>query len=51
MVMAFRRDASPEAVHAVELREIDPAADYEVTEAYGYEPSAPKQVKGRNSAR
>ena len=46
MLMAFRRDASPEAVHPVELREIDPAADYEVTQAYGYEPSAPKRLKG-----
>jgi alpha-galactosidase len=46
MVMAFRRDASPDAVHAVELREIDPAADYEVTQAYGYERSAPKRMKG-----
>ena len=46
MVMAFRRDASPDAVHAVQLREIDPAADYEVTQAYGYERSAPKRVKG-----
>ena len=46
MVMAFRREASPETVHAVELREIDPAADYEVTQAYGYEPSPPKRMKG-----
>ncbi len=46
MVMAFRREASPDAVHAVELREIDPAADYDVTQAYGYEPSAPKRMKG-----
>jgi alpha-galactosidase len=46
MVMAFRRGASPDAVYAVQLREIDPAADYEVTQSYGYERSAPKRVKG-----
>ena len=46
MIMAFRRDASPEAIHAIELRQIDPAADYDVTQAYGYEPSAPKRIKG-----
>jgi alpha-galactosidase len=46
MVMAFRRDASPDAVHAVELRGIDAAADYEVTSSYGYERSTPKRMKG-----
>ena len=46
MLMAFRRDASPCAAHAVELREIDPAAEYEVTQAYSYERSAPRQIQG-----
>jgi alpha-galactosidase len=46
MVMAFRRDTSPDAAHAVVLREIDPAADYDVTLSYGYEPSAPKRMNG-----
>ena len=46
MVMAFRRDASPDALHTVQLREIDPAADYDVTKSIGYERSSPKRVKG-----
>jgi hypothetical protein len=44
--MAFRRDASPDALHTVQLREIDPAADYDVTKSIGYERSSPKRVKG-----
>ncbi len=50
MLMAFRRDAAPCAAHAVELREIDPAAEYEVTQAYSYERSAPRQIQGASSA-
>jgi alpha-galactosidase len=46
MVMAFRRDASPDAVHTGQLRAVDPEAEYEVTESHGYERSATKRVKG-----
>ena len=46
MVMAFRREASPEAIHAVELRGIDAGAEYEVTSSYGYERSPPKRMRG-----
>jgi alpha-galactosidase len=46
LLLAFRRDASLDAVHTVQLREIDPAADYEVTQSQGYERSAPKRMKG-----
>jgi alpha-galactosidase len=46
MVMAFRREGSPDAVRTLQLREIDPKAEYDVTQSYGYEPSAPKRMKG-----
>jgi alpha-galactosidase len=46
MVMAFRRDASNEAARVVHLREIDPAAEYEVTEASSYERPVTRRVKG-----
>ena len=46
MVMAFRRSKSPKADLPVKLREIDPAADYDVTQSIGYEPGQPKRMKG-----
>jgi alpha-galactosidase len=46
MVMAFRRDASTEAARTVQIREIEPEAEYEITESIGYERSAPKRIKG-----
>ncbi len=46
MVLAFRRHASPYASYDCELYAIDPAARYEVTVSQGYEPAAPKRVRG-----
>lgn len=46
MVIAFRRDKSPYASYFCDLREIDPAADYQVTLYPGYEPSATIMRKG-----
>ncbi|MHB1295191.1 MAG: glycoside hydrolase family 36 protein [Anaerolineae bacterium] len=46
MVMAFRRHRSPYPTFESALRAIDPEADYDVTMAYGYAPSAPKRMKG-----
>jgi alpha-galactosidase len=46
MLMAFRREASNEATRVVQLREVDPTATYEVTEASGYERPAARRVKG-----
>jgi alpha-galactosidase len=46
MVVAFRRPEAPDAEFQIKLHEIDPAAEYEVTQATTYEPSAPTRVKG-----
>ena len=46
MVVAFRRPESPDADFVGGCREIDPAAEYEVTRAYSYELSPPSRVKG-----
>ena len=46
MIMAFRRHRSPYAAFACELHEIDPAANYDVTESHTYEPSRPVRIKG-----
>ncbi|MHB0856742.1 MAG: glycoside hydrolase family 36 protein [Anaerolineae bacterium] len=46
MVMAFRRHLSPYPTYECALQAIEPETDYEVTWAYGYEPSAPERVKG-----
>ena len=51
MLLAFRRHESPDAEFSAAVREIDPAADYEITLAYTYEPSAPKHVKGADLAK
>ena len=46
MVLAFRRHESPNANFPAQLREIDPAVDYEITLAYTYQRSAPTRIKG-----
>jgi hypothetical protein len=46
MVVAFRRPQSNYFGLDAELREIEPAADYEVVRSAGYEPSAPMRVRG-----
>jgi len=46
MVVAFRRPAAPNADLPVHLRGIDPAADYEITRAYGFERSSPTRISG-----
>ncbi len=46
MVVAFRRHESPYFGLAAELREIDPAAEYEVVRSVGCEPSAAVRVRG-----
>jgi alpha-galactosidase len=46
MVVAFRRPAAAEASFVARLHEIDAAADYEITLAYTYQPSAPTRIKG-----
>ena len=46
MVMAFRRHRSPYPTYLCELQEIDPQAEYQVTLAYGYEPSPPVIMAG-----
>jgi alpha-galactosidase len=47
MVVAFRRDRSPYASYDCQLRGIDPAAEYEVTQSAGYQPSPPVVMKGQ----
>jgi alpha-galactosidase len=46
IVMAFRREASTESVHSVQLREIEAKAEYEVMESIGYEVPVAKRMKG-----
>jgi alpha-galactosidase len=46
MVIAFRRPEAPQAEYAAALRGIDPAAEYEVTQSAGYEPSPPQRLRG-----
>jgi alpha-galactosidase len=46
MVIAFRRPEAPKADFSSALREIDPAAEYEVTRAYDYEPSPLQPIHG-----
>jgi len=46
MVLAFRRRESPYYGMAVELRDVDPAATYEVVRSAGYEPAAPVRLRG-----
>jgi hypothetical protein len=42
----FRRPESPYYGYQLNLRGIDPAADYEVTEAPTYTPDKPRRIKG-----
>ena len=42
----FRRPESPYYGYQLNLRGIDPAADYEVTEARTYSPDKPRRIKG-----
>jgi alpha-galactosidase len=46
IVVCFRRERSPYASFDCALREVDPAADYEVIERPGYPSSPPMTVKG-----
>jgi hypothetical protein len=46
MVLAFRRHAAPDSRYTCALREIDPAAEYEVTLYPEYTPAAPVRMKG-----
>ena len=45
-VFVFRRPESPYFGYQLNLRGIDPAADYEVTEARTYSPEKPRRMKG-----
>lgn len=51
MVLAFRRDQSPYASYDCQLREIDPAASYEVRMHHTYDPEPPVTMSGRDLAR
>lgn len=46
LLMAFRREAAKEADRAVQLREIDPAAEYDVMQSIDYTRAPPKRMKG-----
>ena len=46
MIIAFRRHQSPYASFICAPHEIDPAANYEVTQAQTYELSQPMIMKG-----
>jgi len=46
MIIAFRRHQSPYASFICNPDEIDPATNYEVTQAHTYEPSQPVIMKG-----
>jgi alpha-galactosidase len=46
IVVAFRRQKSPDRIFACDLHGIDPAADYLVTQSRTYEPSKPVPMKG-----
>jgi alpha-galactosidase len=46
MVIAFRRHESPYASFVCDLHEIDPSAEYEVTQANTYDLSEPVRMKG-----
>ena len=45
--MCFRRERSPYASFDCALRDIDPAADYEVMERRGFQPSPPEHITGQ----
>ncbi|MBN2559589.1 MAG: NPCBM/NEW2 domain-containing protein [Phycisphaerae bacterium] len=51
ILLCFRRERSPYASFDCELREIDPAADYEVTLSAGYQPSSPVTIRGEELLR
>ncbi len=46
MVLAFRRHASPYAAFSCRLREIDPTATYEITQAHTYTPVPAQRLTG-----
>ena len=46
MIMAFRREQSPFRTFECQLREIDPAAGYEVTLSHTYQSENPATMKG-----
>jgi alpha-galactosidase len=51
IVLAFRRHESPYSGYDCHLREIDPAANYQVTMYHGYEPEKPVTMRGSDLAR
>ncbi|MBN2577412.1 MAG: alpha-galactosidase [Pirellulales bacterium] len=46
MLIAFRRPETQDAAFSAALHEIDPAAEYDVTQAYHYDPSPPQCLRG-----
>ena len=50
IVLAFRRHLSPYVDMTCSLREIDPQAIYQVTQASSYQPSEPVRMKGSDLA-
>jgi alpha-galactosidase len=46
MIIAFRRHESPYASFVCDLHEIDPSAEYEVTQSHTYDPSNTVNMKG-----
>ena len=46
MLVAFRRPDSPQVVFPCRLREIEPDADYSVSQSVGYQPAPPVTLKG-----
>ncbi len=46
MVIAFRRHESPYASFLCNLHEIEPSAEYEITQSYTYDQSKPSIMKG-----
>jgi alpha-galactosidase len=51
IVLGFRREQSPYASYDCELREIDPAAQYEVVLSHSYQPSPPLLMPGEKLRR
>ena len=51
LVVAFRRHQSPYAGYDCELRGLEPAAEYTVTQAGAYEPSPPVTMRGADLQR
>ena len=47
IVVCFRRERSPYASFDCQLRDIDPAADYEIQPFSGYQPASPVTIQGR----